>query len=300
MWTVLVALASLASVVPTAEADLTVSFATDGVAPAMSVTVVQNRDPDTTQPELTPTPEPAPVPVPVSTPAPAPALPPAPPAAPAHVEARFVRVGDGSGESDTLTLRDPSDTILADALERLSVLARPRGEDVPGAIDHDDPDFVAPGIRRLHAGLLPLLARLSEHFPGRAIEIVSGYRPNAREGSRHRFGRALDLRVEGIAPDEVRAYLDGEPQTGVGLYPISGFVHLDVRTQSVRWVDDSGPGQPQHVVRSEVVERPALASSVGAPAPEPALDAPAEVDADAIERAMHAADAITLDFALPP
>jgi hypothetical protein len=263
---VLVVMVSSLASVSSAQADLTVSFATDGPAPALSVSVASSealREPEPTTPERRITP----------------------------IAARFVRVGDGSGESSTFVLRDEQGEPGIEVLDRLSILVRPRDTDVPGMIASDDPDFVAPGIRRLHAGLLPLLARLAEHFPDRAIEIVSGYRPNAREGSRHRFGRALDLRVEGASIDEVQAFLDGEPFTGVGLYPTSGFVHLDVRTESVRWVDESGPGEAARVVRSEVVSRTREAP------PEP--PAPSPSDAEAIEAAMRAADAITLDFGLP-
>ena len=264
-WMLALALMGLAS---PARADLTVSFATDGPAPVLSATVVR----DSSSSSSSPAPAPAP--------------------APAPIEARFVRVGDGSGETATLTLQGANGEPGADALERLSILARPRGVDAPSSVDHADPDFVAPEIRRLHAGLLPLLARLSEHFPARAIEIVSGYRPGAREGSRHRFGRALDLRVEGVAIDDVRAFLDAEPNTGVGLYPTSGFVHLDVRSERVRWVDESGPGETPRVVVTEVAGR--APSPARAPTPPPA-----EPDAAAIEAAMRAADEITLDFAMP-
>lgn len=267
-----------------ASADLTVSFATDGPAPAISASVVCG---EARPPEPTTT----------TTGARATTATPAPSVAP--VRARFVRVGDGSGESAELTLRGEDGEPGEGTLDRLSVLARPRGVDAPASLDGGDADFVAPDIRRLHAGLLPLLARLSERFPDRAIEIVSGYRPNARDGSRHRFGRALDLRVEGVPIDEVRASLDAEPETGVGLYPTSGFVHLDVRSERVRWVDDSGPGEAPRVVVSEVTSRPPRPSRPPAPAPAMPDDAPATFDADAIERAMRAADAITLDLTLP-
>lgn len=273
-----VALASLA-IVSTARADLTVSFATDGPAPTLSASVAYA--------EAVPEPEPARVEEE------APSITP--------VEVRFVRVGDGSGDTATLTLRDASGEPAEGALDRLSVLARPRGVDVPASLEGGDADFVAPGIRRLHAGLLPLLARLSAQFPDRAIEIVSGYRPNARDGSRHRFGRALDLRVAGIAIEEVRAFLDGEPCTGLGLYPTSDFVHLDVRTETVRWLDDSGPGEPQHVVRSEVIARSEVverSETETPPTPVAPTDEPTTSDDEAIERAMRAADSILLDLGL--
>jgi hypothetical protein len=259
-----------------ARADTTVSFATDGPAPAMHVSVVEEPEAE----GVSPTPE-------VVTTAAIEAAPATP-----RIEVRFVRVGDGSGESATLVLRDESGAPGVDAIDRLSILARPRGVDVPAAISHDDADWLAPDVRRLHPGLLPLLAGLAERFPGRAIEIVSGFRPGAREGSRHRVGRAIDLRVEGVSIDEVHAALDGEPCTGLGLYPTSGFVHLDVRTETVRWTDDSGPGEAPRIVRSEVVQRD---RDGGSPSP----DAPRSEDtAEAVERALRAADAITLDLGL--
>ncbi len=229
--------------------------------------------------ETTPPPEPGPV---------------APPAL-IEIRARVVRVGDGSGESDTLLLRGVDGAPGADALDRLSLLARPRGTDAPATIDTESDEWIAPGIRRLHAGLLPLLARLAEHFPGRALEIVSGYRPSARSGSRHRFGRALDLRVEGVSIEEIRALLDDEPHAGIGVYPTSGFVHLDVRSERVRWVDESGPGEATHVVVTDV--GPASGAPETPPtAPVITPDSPAEPSAEEIERALRSADGIVLDL----
>ena len=34
---------------------------------------------------------------------------------------------------------------------------------------------------------------------------------------------------------------------GVGIYPVSGFVHVDVRERSYFWVDTSGPGKRSRV-----------------------------------------------------
>ncbi|MFO0684564.1 MAG: DUF882 domain-containing protein [Sandaracinus sp.] len=224
---------------------------------------------------------------------------PAPSVAPesvAPIRARFVRVGDGSGESETLLLRDENGAAGEGVLARLSLLARPRGTDVPGMLDESDPEWIAPGIRRLDAGLLPLVTRLAEHFPDHAIEIVSGYRPNARSGSRHRFGRALDLRIEGVSIEEIRTLLDDEPYAGIGVYPTSGFVHVDVRAERVRWTDDSGPGEPTHVVVTEVGTSARTESPSTPAAPD---DAPVDASSDAasdIERALRSADGIVLDL----
>ena len=87
-----------------------------------------------------------------------------------------------------------------------------------------------------------------------------GYRPHSARRSRHHHARALDLRVEGVPNAELRDVAVGLARTGVGFYPHSTFVHVDVRAESAYWVDLSGPGEPARYVR-------------GATPPEPAPDA---------------------------
>lgn len=145
------------------------------------------------------------------------------------------------------------------ALDSLSVLGRPRDVERPlmpeikaylklpvdkGPKDkRRDPAFLAPRVMRLHEGLLERLQKVTQRFPGKAIEIVSGYRPDARETSRHHHGRALDFRVEGVTRERLRDFLRTLEQTGVGYYPNSSFVHMDVRDDKGYWVDRSGPGE---------------------------------------------------------
>jgi uncharacterized protein YcbK (DUF882 family) len=164
----------------------------------------------------------------------------------------MIRVGDGSREEATLALLDDEGRPDAASLRELSLLARPRGADRPSEEDlrahEDDLSWVATDLRRLHPGLLLRLAQLRARFPDRAIEIVSGFRPDARETSRHRIGSALDLRVVGVSVAELDAFLSTLPETGVGLYPTSEFVHLDVRPSSAHWVDVSGPGEPARLI----------------------------------------------------
>ena len=82
-------------------------------------------------------------------------------------------------------------------------------------------------------GLVGKLADLADHFAGRPIEIVSAYRhpPHASRGSRHRHGRAIDIRVVGIPARTVRDYLwtRYDDEVGVGFYRQQQFVHLDHR-----------------------------------------------------------------------
>ncbi len=95
--------------------------------------------------------------------------------------------------------------------------------------------------------LIEILARISDHFGGREITIVSGYRPTGREtrsSSRHVRGHALDIRVRGVPNTELRDYVrETFNHVGVGFYPRSHFVHVDVRDRDSYWVDWSGPGE---------------------------------------------------------
>jgi hypothetical protein len=58
-------------------------------------------------------------------------------------------------------------------------------------------------------------------------------------------GLACDFRVEGVKTAELRDYLRRTfDKVGVGYYPNSTFVHLDVRKdRSAFWIDYSGPGE---------------------------------------------------------
>lgn len=92
--------------------------------------------------------------------------------------------------------------------------------------------------------LLRLLADVSDTFGGRPIRIVSGYRLGSTSAtSRHRHGKAIDFVVVGVPNTALRDYVKTLDHVGVGYYPNSSFIHLDVRTQWTYWIDYSGPGQ---------------------------------------------------------
>ena len=98
-----------------------------------------------------------------------------------------------------------------------------------------------------NARLLSMLARVSDHFGGRPIHVVSGYRIAkglTRKTSRHVAGEAIDFRIPGVPLTVLRDYCQQLPEVGVGYYPTTEFVHLDVRKQAARWTDWSLPGQP--------------------------------------------------------
>ena len=109
-----------------------------------------------------------------------------------------------------------------------------------------------------HPRLLRLLARVSDHFGGRPVHVVSGYRKAAgatRETSRHVAGQAIDFRIAGVPLEELRDYCGQLDHVGVGYYPTSHFVHLDVRRTDSRWTDLAGPGEAARLVRKQAGAR---------------------------------------------
>jgi uncharacterized protein YcbK (DUF882 family) len=96
--------------------------------------------------------------------------------------------------------------------------------------------------------LISLIYRTGRHWPGHRVEVVSGYRhPKVSKNPRspHMKGLACDFRVVGVSNQELRDYLRRNfDKVGVGYYPNSSFVHLDIRRdRSAFWIDYSGPGE---------------------------------------------------------
>ncbi|MEO8796545.1 MAG: DUF882 domain-containing protein, partial [Polyangiaceae bacterium] len=96
--------------------------------------------------------------------------------------------------------------------------------------------------------LIALAAIVSNHFGSRKLEYISGYRPYTSTQytphSNHNLGRAMDFRIDGVPNEVLRDYCRTLKNVGVGYYPNSTFVHLDVRTSPVYWIDYSHPGEP--------------------------------------------------------
>lgn len=95
--------------------------------------------------------------------------------------------------------------------------------------------------------LVALVGKVSDHFQGRTIEVVSGFRPYSPKQytphSKHNAGAAIDFRVRGVRNEELRDFCKSFRSVGVGYYPNSSFVHMDVRPASTYWVDYSRPGE---------------------------------------------------------
>lgn len=100
----------------------------------------------------------------------------------------------------------------------------------------------SPGVEHeIDPRLLNKLYWIQMHFDAPYIRIISGYRAT-RSTSRHALGRAADIVLPGVSDAELAQFARSLGFVGVGLYPLSGFVHVDVRAQSYFWVDRSPPG----------------------------------------------------------
>jgi hypothetical protein len=82
--------------------------------------------------------------------------------------------------------------------------------------------------------LLHIAYQIMTHFDAPFLRLVSGYRPT-RATSRHSQGKAMDIVVPGVQDKELAEYAKTFEHVGVGLYNVSGFVHVDVRDESYFW-----------------------------------------------------------------
>lgn len=96
--------------------------------------------------------------------------------------------------------------------------------------------------------LTVVLQCIREHF-GKPVTITSGYRTPAHnaavggaKSSQHLYGRAADIRVQGVSVEAVAAYAESlmPDWGGVGRYPVkagraTGWVHVDTRADKARW-----------------------------------------------------------------
>jgi hypothetical protein len=97
------------------------------------------------------------------------------------------------------------------------------------------------------ARLVSLLGIVSDHFGGRKIEVISGFRPYTptqhTPHSNHNVGKAIDFRVVGVPNEVLRDFCRTLKNTGCGYYPNSTFVHMDARSSQAFWIDYSRPGE---------------------------------------------------------
>lgn len=100
--------------------------------------------------------------------------------------------------------------------------------------DGSDVIFISPE-------LVIVLQKIRDHF-GKAVHINSGYRTvtyNKKIGgatySQHCYGTAADIRITGVKPKDIAAYVETllVNKGGIGIY--KNFVHVDVRATKSRW-----------------------------------------------------------------
>lgn len=148
-----------------------------------------------------------------------------------------------TGESLDIVYR-VGDTYLPEAVEKLNYLLRDRH--TQDATSYDPKEFDV-----LHG----LLARLRK--PNGVIDIVCGYRTpetnadlrqnspqtGVAEHSQHMEGHAIDIRVPGVSTVALRNAALSLHAGGVGYYPSSQFVHVDVGPVR-QWAFGKKPRKP--------------------------------------------------------
>ncbi len=97
---------------------------------------------------------------------------------------------------------------------------------------------------KVDAGLVRILQFMRDYF-GKPVSVNSAYRTepyNRKVGgasmSKHLYGMAADIRIEGVAPVTAAAYAEGIGVKGIGLY--SSFLHVDTREEKYFWAERSG------------------------------------------------------------
>ena len=90
--------------------------------------------------------------------------------------------------------------------------------------------------------LLVLLERIRAYI-GKPIHVNSGYRSpeynatlkNASPRSQHCYGKAADIRVDGVTPEKIAEIAECflGSSGGIGIY--KHFTHVDVRPNGARW-----------------------------------------------------------------
>ena len=117
--------------------------------------------------------------------------------------------------------------------------------------------------------LIDLLYRIAQRTHQK-IMLVSGFRApmfSLATLSFHTRGMAADIRIPGMTPLMARDLAESMGVHGLGYYPVSGFIHVDVRDDNSRWTDygqnrqdgegtEHGPSHGEEVRHGEVAGEP--------------------------------------------
>ncbi len=163
-----------------------------------------------------------------------------------------VKAGKTGKTGKTQSRNAPVELLAVNSKETLQLRLRDdQGRPLRGVQKRFDVLMRCHHTKKQHAmnpRLVRMIYQVGKHYPGRRVEIVSGYRhPSVAKNphSPHMQGLACDFRIAGVKNTELRDYLRaGFQKVGVGYYPNSAFVHLDVRKdRSAFWIDYSRPGE---------------------------------------------------------
>ena len=117
--------------------------------------------------------------------------------------------------------------------------------------------------------LIDLLYRIAQRTHQK-IMLVSGFRApmfSLATLSFHTRGMAADIRIPGMTPLMARDLAESMGVHGLGYYPVSGFIHVDVRDDNSRWTDygqnrqdgegtEHGPSHGEEVRHGELAGEP--------------------------------------------
>lgn len=100
--------------------------------------------------------------------------------------------------------------------------------------DGSDPIFI-------DSELVSILQSIRTHF-GKAVTITSAYRTPTKNKavggtaySQHMYGKAADIKVNGVSPEMVAAYAEEILCGNGGIGRYQTFTHIDVRENCSRW-----------------------------------------------------------------
>jgi uncharacterized protein YcbK (DUF882 family) len=111
--------------------------------------------------------------------------------------------------------------------------------------------------------LIELLYRIAQRTKQKIV-LVSGFRApmfSLAALSYHTRGMAADIRIPGMTPMMVRDLAVSMGVNGIGYYPVSQFVHVDVREDRQYWIDygkdrQDGEGVEHAAAHGEIVPAP--------------------------------------------
>ena len=88
--------------------------------------------------------------------------------------------------------------------------------------------------------LVEVLHQIAKHAKG-SVQVLGAFRgPRSSELDYHARGMAADIRVADMTGEALRDLARSVGATGVGYYPASQFVHVDVREQPSYWTEAPG------------------------------------------------------------